>query len=110
MDFQTAEPPSWEVEYTTLKSDQIFPINATQPHPIPLHLLPGYDAQLDFRNAPKGERDEDRSIMERWVRYRAEMKRITPWGMKDLTIGSYVKLARKLVAERKMWNKFSEFM
>jgi endopolyphosphatase len=30
--------------------------------------------------------------------------------MKDLTIPQYVKLARKLVAEKKMWKQFSNLM
>ena len=109
MDEQTEEPPKWEVEYTTLKARQLFPGNATQPFPVPMHLLPGYDVALDPRRHPTYDAD-DGKVEEKRLRFDAEMKRITPWGMKDLTIGSYVKLARKLVAERKMWTKFSEIM
>lgn len=47
---------------------------------------------------------------ERVRKFKQGLKRITPWRMKDLTIGSYVKLARKLVAEKKMWKQFSDFM
>ncbi len=106
LDLQSVDAPAWEVEYTTHKAQHFIPHTATQPMPVPLHLLPGFDAGL-FRD--EGD-DIDEEITTRREKFRAEMKRITPWGMKDLTIGSYVKLARQLVAERKMWNKFSEIM
>ena len=109
VDEQSEEPPKWAVEYTTLKAHQLFPDNATQPFPVPVHLLPGYDVALDPRRHATDDVDNE-DLAGKRLRFDAEMKRITPWGMKDLTIGSYVKLARKLVAERKMWNKFSEIM
>jgi len=111
LDSQLDEPPKWQIEYTTLKARQLLPANATQPSPVPVHLLPGYDLVLqpDYGGESKEEED-DEEVKAKREKFEIEMKRITPWGMKDLTIGSYVKLARKLVVERKMWNKFSEFM
>ena len=86
------------------------PDNLTQPAPVPLHLLPGFEPGLDLRLDAENDQDEDESGRLKRERFLAELKRITPWGMKDLTIGSYVKLARMLVLEHKMWHKFSELM
>lgn len=71
-----------------------------QPPPIPDHLVPG------MRARGGGGGDEEK----RSKRFEAEMERISPWGMKDLTIGSWVKLARSLVERKKMWKKFEEIM
>lgn len=50
------------------------------------------------------------SIEERTRAFKKSLQRITPWKMNDLTIPQYVKLARKLVAEKKMWKQFSNLM
>lgn len=98
VDQQTHTAPEWSIEYTTFKIAHLLP-NASSPEgplpPVPLHLLPDYSTDPDSYAAD---------------RFQHSLKKITPWKMKDLTIGAYVKLARKLVAERKMWNKFSEIM
>jgi endopolyphosphatase len=52
----------------------------------------------------------DKDKDEKWEKFIQELKRITPWKMKDLTIPSYVKLARKLVAEKKLWKHFADIM
>jgi endopolyphosphatase len=39
-----------------------------------------------------------------------KIKGITPWKMKDLTINSYVKFARRLANDKKMWQKFLDYM
>ena len=106
VDDQSDGPPTWVVEYTTYKVNHLLPGNSSQPTPIPVHLLPGYSA--DIMSDTLEEENED--LVMRKVVFEAEMAKITPWKMRDLTIGSYVKLARKLVVERKMWSKFSEFM
>jgi endopolyphosphatase len=53
---------------------------------------------------------EPASVEARAKVFKRNLKRITPWKMKDLTIPQYVKLARKLVAEKKMWKQFSNLM
>ncbi|EIW71731.1 hypothetical protein TREMEDRAFT_27201, partial [Tremella mesenterica DSM 1558] len=89
MDQNKNHQPEWKIEYTTHRVEHLIPSNTSmnlqlQPPPIPLHLLPE-----SFEKA---------------------LKKITPWKMKDLTIGSYVKLARKLIADKKMWKQFQNFM
>lgn len=39
-----------------------------------------------------------------------EVKRLTPYGMEDLTIGSWVNLGRKLGKKKKLWKRFEEYM
>ena len=75
---------------------------AEQPPPVPMHLLPGWQPKIHVSNGDVPDTVRDDFI--------AGLKKITPWKMKDLTIGSYVKLARMLVIEKKMWNKFSDLM
>jgi len=97
VDSTSDSTPDFLIEYSTFKPRTLVP-NVTewaQPPPIPLHLLPDYQEGLE------GEERE---------RYLQTLKRFTPWKMKDLTIGSYVKLARKLVVEKKMWKKFKKIM
>jgi endopolyphosphatase len=140
VDSRSNEPPEWQIEYTTYKLDNLLPPNGTShsshhPLPIPLRLLPGYDPDLfppqgeaegggagklqdsigrngDEAGAGAGEGaggdgvDKD----EKWEKFIKELKRITPWKMKDLTIPSYVKLARKLVAQKKLWKHFADIM
>lgn len=64
-------------------------------------------------NDDEGKRvgeDKDEELAKKRKKFKKNLKTITPWKMKDLTINSYVKLSRKLVAQRKMWDKFSELM
>lgn len=102
--------PEWQVEYSTFKLRKLFP-NQTedmeQPPPVPLHLLPGFEPAL-LADQVDGETQETRE--KRVEAFMSGLKRITPFKMKDLTIGSYIKLARELVAVKKMWNKFSDLM
>lgn len=101
--------PEWKIEYSTHKPSQLVPGNATelsQPLPVPLHLLPEYEPELlDDEEASGPE-----VIKKKKDKFEKAIQRITPWKMKDLTIGSYVKLSRKLVNSKKMWNQFQEFM
>jgi hypothetical protein len=62
----------------------------------------GPDTLLSLPSAP--------TMDERVRAFKKSLKKITPWRMNDLTIGQYVKLARKLVAEKKMWKQFSNLM
>ncbi|WVO13727.1 hypothetical protein L204_101349 [Cryptococcus depauperatus] len=106
---QQKEEPQWEVEYSTHKIRHLVPPshNLSQPIPIPLHLLPEYDPQIF--SIPKNKSDRKEILKKRENFYQA-LKNITPYKMKDLTIGSYIKLARMLVLEKKMWRKFAELM
>ena len=53
---------------------------------------------------------DDDTVDDRVRRFKKGLQKITPWKMRDLTIPQYVKLARKLVAEKKMWKQFSNLM
>jgi endopolyphosphatase len=115
IDKQTDSAPGWILEYTTFKLKNLLPgwmFNTTdqhtQPLPVPLHLLPNYDASLSS-NAEQGlkGKDKEKDKLEEFVK---SLKPYTPWKMRDLTIPSYVHLARKLVAEKKMWKKFTDYM
>jgi endopolyphosphatase len=137
--------PEWQIEYSTFKPDRLVAAGGAaagaaggaeaggQPAPVPVHLLPDYDAGVFAALGASGEGwEEDEEVWEedeefgglglglgmgtglttreKVRKFKQGLKRITPWRMKDLTIGSYVKLARKLVAEKKMWKQFSDFM
>jgi endopolyphosphatase len=110
VDAKGEKVPEWKVEYMTFKSKVLAFLYGNgsesgsywnQPSPIPAHLLPGWKAL---------EIEDEQGRDGRMTRFREEMKKITPWGMKDLTIGSWVRLARMLVERKKMWNKFEEIM
>lgn len=122
-------PPSWEIEYTTFKAHALLPeslrsidnVSYDQPPPVPYHLLPEYDpeiigtmtpeeiALLDLTDDLELADDVD-STANKKTQFLRAIKRITPWKLKDLTIKSYVKFARKLVTEKKSWKKFQHLM
>ena len=115
IDKQTDSAPGWILEYTTFKLRNLLPgwmfnttDQSTQPLPVPLHLLPNYDPSLSANEGPglKGKGKEKDKLEE----FMKSLKPYTPWKMRDLTIPSYVHLARKLVAEKKMWKKFTDYM
>lgn len=117
--------PEWKLEYTTYKLANLLPggfggngshgergSTWEQPPPVPLRLLPGYDeakaeAEAEASKGGKGDGDKDGDKRAAFLK---AMKKMTPWKMKDLSIPSYVKLARKLVAEKKLWSQFSDFL
>ncbi|WRT69448.1 uncharacterized protein IL334_006434 [Kwoniella shivajii] len=119
-----SETPNWEIEYTTYKKDMLLPNpgngngngnesqiqtdQSVQPLPIPLHLLPEFDDSLfdDNSETVKG----DAEIQKKKSKFEKALKRITPWKMSDLTIPNYIKLSRKLVGDKDMWDKFQELM
>lgn len=119
--------PEWTIEYSTFKVDKLLSglTGASgQPSPVPVHLLPSYDEEIAagllaemWAGAPDDEEQETVAVGDggdsgddRARQFKKELRRITPWRMRDLTIGSWVHLARKLVAEKKMWKQFSDFM
>lgn len=81
----------------------------TQPLPVPLHLLPSYDPELTPDGLTQAGEGSDKLKSKRDDFVKA-LKLVTPWKMRDLTIPSYVHLARKLVAEKKLWKKFARYM
>jgi len=112
IDQQTDSAPGWILEYTTFKLKNLLPgwmFNTsdthTQPLPVPLHLLPNYDPTLS--DSQDDLKDKEKGKLAEFVK---SLKPYTPWKMRDLTIPSYVHLARKLVAEKKMWKKFTDYM
>jgi endopolyphosphatase len=111
IDKQTDSAPGWILEYTTFKLRNLLPgwmfnttDQRTQPLPVPLHLLPNYDPSLSADVKGKGKEKD------KLAEFVKSLKPYTPWKMRDLTIPSYVHLARKLVAEKKMWKKFTDYM
>ncbi|KAF8529018.1 hypothetical protein BU17DRAFT_73241 [Hysterangium stoloniferum] len=81
------EAPTWELEYVT------YPISAlyeTRWAPIPVRLLP--DCLRDAENVT------------------AEGELLAPYGLADLTVGSWAELARQLVEDKKMWRLFKKNM
>lgn len=115
LDKQTVKAPQWLLEYSTFKLQNLLPgwmFNTTdehtQPLPVPLHLLPEYDPDLTPDALARESADEAlRSKRDKFVK---AIKEVSPWKMRDLTIPSYVHLARKLVAEKKLWKKFASYM
>ncbi|OCF61739.1 endopolyphosphatase [Kwoniella mangroviensis CBS 10435] len=106
------QKPEWEIEYTTYKKEVLVPpySNGTgwdQPPPIPLGLLPEYD-QTFFDNNENASDEE--MTKKKKTKFEKALKKITPWKMPDLTIPNYVKLSRKLVGDKDMWDKFQELM
>ncbi|BEI80477.1 hypothetical protein CcaverHIS002_0110060 [Cutaneotrichosporon cavernicola] len=119
--------PGWEIEYTTFSARSLLPESLTngihkaygQPPPVPYHLLPAFDpdivdlvtadevALLDAEDdVPRAGPDTDHK-KEQFLR---AIKRITPWKLKDLTINSYVKFARRLANDKKAFKKFLVYM
>lgn len=124
VDTDSADPPIWQLEYTTYKMRDLLPSNdSSQPPRVPLEMLPDFEASFlenpdtllyamvemesegDHEDAPREE-----GLAGRQMNFLKKLKEMTPWKMKDLTIPTYVHLARKLVAEKKLWKQFSKFM
>ncbi|ORX37963.1 Metallo-dependent phosphatase-like protein [Kockovaella imperatae] len=105
--------PDWKIEYSTFHPRKLVPqssgLTETQPPPVPLHLLPGYDPTIVSLYAAN-DVPADEGQRSKLVRFEEDMKHITPWKLKDLTIKNWVKLARKVVTRKKSWKKFQEIM
>lgn len=116
--------PEWKIEYSTFRADKLLGElgDLGQPGPVPRKFLPELDLEVGEGISLMeilGDMDDEDEIEDHLdmvgtgdslKKVKTELKRITPWKMKDLTIGSYIKLARKLVAEKKRWKQFSDFM
>jgi endopolyphosphatase len=97
----------------------LFPGEAklTQPPPVPYKLLPGYSPKFaNWTEAELAALESDDETIENELdnveraAFITKIKGITPWKMKDLTINSYVKFARRLANDKKMWQKFLDYM
>lgn len=128
--------PKFKVEYTTFKTKELLPDNLsgqkrTQPPPVPYHLLPGWDtsigqaaavpepelelddvnADIDIDTPVNSTKGKGKGKKEKATdRFLKEVKKVTPYKMKDLTINSYIKLSRQLCADKKLWGQFTDYM
>lgn len=114
LDKQTQEPPKWELEYATYDVDGLLrgglngtDGDATGRQPVPWHLLPGFD-EVDVEALSRDDKDgKDDGGMSK---FRKGLKKMTPFGMGDLTIPNYVALAKQFSEDTPLWNKFAKFM
>ncbi|KAG8970624.1 Endopolyphosphatase [Tulasnella sp. 425] len=83
-----SHPPRFEVEYMTYPLSSLVP--ATD-YPVPQRLLP--DPLKNMSSIPKDM-----------------TSRYTPYELKDLTISSWIKLARRLGRKKKLFRRFVSFM
>ncbi|KAG8888432.1 Endopolyphosphatase [Tulasnella sp. 332] len=84
----SSNPPKYEIEYMT------YPLSALVPPtnwPVPQHLLPN-----SLRNLTQIPDDMKSDLV--------------PFGLKDLTIPSWIKFARKLSKKKKLWRRFKTLM
>jgi endopolyphosphatase len=86
-------PPEWELEYVT------YELSALQP---PEDATEAEVAKFVYPIPP--------TLLPRELKKTARETRFAPYGMKDLTIRSWVKLARKLGKKKKLWKRFKEYM
>ncbi|KAG8966443.1 Endopolyphosphatase [Tulasnella sp. 419] len=89
-------PPTFEVEYMTYPVDQLA---GEEDWPVPRHLLPPSIRNLTKSSLAKRVRSDDDPDDE-----------FTPYEMNDLTIPSWIKLARKMGQKKKLFGKFKSFM
>ncbi|KAG9024164.1 Endopolyphosphatase [Tulasnella sp. JGI-2019a] len=83
-----SDPPKYEIEYMT------YPLASLAPPsnwPVPQHLLP--ESLRNLTEIPTNMTSVH-----------------APFGLKDLTIPSWIKLARKLSKKKKLFKKFKTFM
>ncbi|KAI5451729.1 Endopolyphosphatase, variant 2 [Naganishia albida] len=131
IDEQTKSAPEWFIEYTTYTQDGLLRggQNGTDGdvqgrQPVPWHLLPGYrefiehraesteDAANDtgLRGEAQGEQKGDKGGEDPYTRFKAGLKKITPYHLEDLTIPSYAHFAKKLTRDKQLWKRFSSAM
>lgn len=127
IDVQTEAVPEWFIEYTTYSQDGLLRggRNGTDGdvqgrQPVPWHLLPGYrelndheDTSHDTHSSPnlKGKPDgEETGGKDSYAKFRAGLKKITPYHLEDLTIPSYAHFAKKLATDKHLWKRFASAM
>jgi len=93
--------PQYEVEYTTWgKKTLVRGLKGEwgQPAPVPVEVLPSkVSAALKSGDAGPAEKA-------------VKKLGLTPYGMKDLTVGSWIKLARKVTGSKTAWHRFETRM
>lgn len=104
----TKKVPEFVIEYTTFPPQKLAPPSVSgeepsQPPPVPYHMLPGYDPVLEAQGKGGGFSEAKNKLMK-------ELKRITPFVLKDLTIKRWIELARVLSSNKKAWDKFTKLM
>lgn len=104
----TEKPPQFKIEYSTFPAKKLAPPNVSgeqpsQPPPVPYHMLPGYDPALES----DGKADNSsEAVSKLWE----ELKGITPFPLRDLTIKRWIDLGRELGSDKNAWNKFTDLM
>ena len=127
IDEQTEAVPEWFIEYTTYTQDGLLRggRNGTDGdvqgrQPVPWHLLPGYRELVEhegIRHEIVGNRGLHRNPdgkeaggEDPYAKFRAGLKKITPYHLEDLTIPSYAHFAKKLAADKHLWKRFASAM
>lgn len=127
IDEQTESGPKWIIEYTTYSEDGLLrggqngtDGDAKGRQPVPWHLLPGYrefmehkdDSSLVQSNVTaftNGRKDDD-DKKDPYTKFKAGLRKITPYHLEDLTIPTYARFAKKLTSDKHLWKKFSSAM
>jgi endopolyphosphatase len=127
IDAQTVATPEWFIEYTTYSQDGLLRggRNGTDGdvqgrQPVPWHLLPGYrefvkheetsrdvSGPPNLKGKPHGGEDEGKDP---YSKFKAGLKKITPYHLEDLSIPSYAHFAKKLATDKHLWRKFASAM
>lgn len=98
-------PPKWEIEYTTFDATTLATgllVEGSKGSPIPTTLLPSF-----VKHLKANERVEEKvTVLEAILK----KKGLVPFGMKDLTIPSFLDLARRLGKSEKAWQEYRRFM
>ncbi|KAF8306485.1 hypothetical protein DL93DRAFT_216749 [Clavulina sp. PMI_390] len=101
LDLKASQKPRWNLEYMTY---DIEVLNSTSNYPVPSHLIP---SQL-FNNSTILSASPTHSIRD------ASAEDLAPFGLRDLTIPSYLRLARQLgkasLKKKKLWTRFVTYM
>ncbi len=97
-EYSKKEQPRFQLEYMTY---DVSVLNATLEYPVPHHLLP-----LELRNGTAFELGKMVQPSPR------DIKDIAPYALPDLTIDSWLELARRLGSgkHRKLWKRFKAYM
>lgn len=124
IDEQTKSAPEWFIEYTTYTQDGLLrggqngtDGNVQGRQPVPWHLLPGYREFMEHK-AVSTEASENLIVSQGgqkggddpYTKFKAGLKKITPYHLEDLTIPSYAYFAKKLTTDRHLWKRFSSAM
>lgn len=127
IDEQTKSAPEWLIEYTTYSQDGLLrggqngtDGDAQGRQPVPWRLLPGYREFMDHQvsrsqlesnltGVPRGAKGDDGGN-DPYSKFKAGLRKITPYHLEDLTIPSYAHFAKKLTTDKHLWKRFSSAM